>query len=61
MANPDADRVTVLDVETGKLVALVQVGNGPREIVITPDREYALVLNEDSGDVAVIRIFSLAR
>lgn len=60
VANPDADRVTVLDVETGKLAALVQVGRGPGQILITPDRQYALVLNENSGDVAVIRIFSLA-
>ncbi|MEO8370873.1 MAG: YncE family protein [Candidatus Solibacter sp.] len=59
VANPDADSVTVLDVETGKLVALVRVGSGPRQIVITPDNEYALVLNERSGDMAVIRIFSL--
>jgi YVTN family beta-propeller protein len=59
VANPDADRVTVLDVETGNLVALVQVGQEPRQIVITPDNEYALVLNERSGDMAVIRIFSL--
>ncbi len=59
VANPDADRITVLDVETGNLVALVQVGSGPRQIVITPDNEYALVLNEKSGDMAVIRIFSL--
>ena len=60
VANPDADRVTVLDVETGKLVALVQVGREPRQIVITPDNEYALVLNEKSGDMAVIRIFTLS-
>jgi YVTN family beta-propeller protein len=59
VANPGADSVTVLDVETGKLVALVQVGREPRQIVITPDNEYALVLNEKSGDMAVIRIFSL--
>jgi YVTN family beta-propeller protein len=59
VANPDADIVTVLDVETGNLVALVQVGREPRQIVITPDNEYALVLNQKSGDMAVIRIFSL--
>ncbi len=60
VSNPDADRVTVLDVETGNLAALVHVGKGPGEILITPDRQFALVLNQDSGDVAVIRIFSLA-
>lgn len=59
VANPDADTVTVLDVESGKLVALVQVGREPRQIILTPNREYALVLNEKSGDMAVIRIFSL--
>jgi YVTN family beta-propeller protein len=59
VANPDADSVTVLDIETGKLVALVRVGLEPRQIVITPDNEYALVLNQKSGDMAVIRIFSL--
>jgi YVTN family beta-propeller protein len=59
VANPEADTVTVLDVETGKLVALVQVGREPRQIVLTPNRDYALVLNEKSGDMAVIRIFSL--
>jgi YVTN family beta-propeller protein len=59
VANPDTDTVTVLDVETGRLVALVQVGSEPRQIVITPDNEYALVLNEKSGDMAVIRIFTL--
>ena len=60
VSNPDADRVTVLDVETGNLAALVHVGKGPGEILITPDRQYALVLNEASGDLAVIRIVSLA-
>lgn len=59
VANPDADSVTVLDVESGKLVALVSVGRQPCHIVTTPDNEYALVLNEKSGDMAVIRVFSL--
>jgi YVTN family beta-propeller protein len=59
VANPETNSVTVLDVETGKLTALVQVGQGPRYILITPDNQYALVLNEKSGDLAVIRIYSL--
>ena len=59
VANPDADTVTVLDVETGKLIAQVQVGRQPGDIIVTPDNQYALVLNEISGDMAVIRIFSL--
>ena len=31
----------------------------PRHILITPDKQYALVLNRRSGDLAVIRIQSL--
>jgi DNA-binding beta-propeller fold protein YncE len=60
VANPDTSGITVLDVETRRLVALVQVGQRPRYILVTPDRQYALVLNEQSGDLAVIRVFSLA-
>jgi len=29
-----------------------QVGRDPRQIVVTPDNEYALVLNQQSGDMA---------
>jgi DNA-binding beta-propeller fold protein YncE len=64
VANPDTNSVTVLDLDNnGRLVASVQVGQSPRSIVITPERpgldQYALVLNEKSGDLAVIRIKSL--
>ena len=41
-------------------MAGVQVGRRPGSILITPDNQYILVLNEQSGDLAVIRIFSLA-
>ncbi|MBZ5729168.1 MAG: hypothetical protein LAP87_29860 [Acidobacteriia bacterium] len=60
VANPDSNGITVMDVDTRTLVALVQVGQEPRQILLTPDNQWALVLNETSGDVAVIRIFSLA-
>jgi DNA-binding beta-propeller fold protein YncE len=61
VANPDSDRITALDVNTmGKsLIAVVDVGQEPRSIVMTPDNQYALVLNRKSGDVAVIRTYSL--
>jgi YVTN family beta-propeller protein len=61
VSNPDSNSVTVLDFDNQgkKLVAVVQVGQGPRQIVLTPDGEYALVVNEKSGDLAVIRIQAL--
>jgi len=60
-ANPDSGTVTVLDVDTRNLVAVVGVGQEPSHILITPDQEYALVLNAKSGDLAVIRVLSLGR
>jgi DNA-binding beta-propeller fold protein YncE len=64
VANPETNSVTVLDLDNnGRLVASVQVGQEPRSIVVTPARpnqdQYALVLNEKSGDLAVIRLKSL--
>jgi DNA-binding beta-propeller fold protein YncE len=63
-ANPETNSVTILDLENnGRLVASVQVGQAPGAIVMTPDLpdtdRYALVLNEQSGDLAVIRLKSL--
>jgi DNA-binding beta-propeller fold protein YncE len=59
VANPETSGIMVFDVDTRKLVALVQVGRQPGSILVTPDNQYALVLDEKSGDMAVIRIFSL--
>jgi DNA-binding beta-propeller fold protein YncE len=64
VANPETNSITVLDFENnGKLVAAVQVGQEPRSILVTPPQpgndQYALVLNQKSGDLAVIRMYSL--
>ena len=59
VANPPAAAVTVLDVDTRKLVAVVGVGADPGQILFTPDGVYALVLNRGSGDLAIMRINSL--
>jgi len=52
--------VSVIDIETRRVIAVAQVGREPACIGITPDQQYALVLNRASGDVAVIRIASIA-
>jgi YVTN family beta-propeller protein len=56
VANPESGSVTVLDIDTRKLVGALAVGQEPRRILITPDNRYALVLNKQSGNMAVIRI-----
>ena len=58
-ANPASDEVTILSIETQRVIAVVHVGQQPGYITITPDNQYALVLNRASGDMAVIRIASL--
>jgi DNA-binding beta-propeller fold protein YncE len=56
VANPATDNVTILDLATQNLSAIVNVGKEPGEIIITPDNRWALVLNQASGDMAVIRL-----
>jgi hypothetical protein len=56
VASRAGSEITILSVPTRKVIAVVQAGQGTRRILITPDDQYALVLNEYSGDLAVIRI-----
>jgi len=56
VANRDAGAVTVMNIVTGKVGAVLAVGSEPRHIVVTPDNQYALALNGRSGDMAVIWI-----
>ncbi len=60
VTNPQTGEVTILDIETRRVIAVVAVGRGPCYIVSTPDRQYALVLNRDSGDMAVIRLAAIS-
>jgi DNA-binding beta-propeller fold protein YncE len=60
VTNPESDGITVLDIRDYSLVAVVQVGRGPGRILLTPDGQYALVLNEKSGDMAVVRMLALS-
>lgn len=60
LTNPETDGITVLDIRDYSLVAAVQVGRGPCQILLTPDGQYALVLNEKSGDIAVVRMLALS-
>jgi YVTN family beta-propeller protein len=60
VANPTSADVSILDIETSKVLAVTPVGTEPSSIIITPDDQYALVLNQASGDMAVIRISNVA-
>jgi DNA-binding beta-propeller fold protein YncE len=56
VASRTGPEINILSVATRKVIAVVQAGLGTRQILITPDDQFALVLNEYSGDLAVIRI-----
>ena len=56
IASPTSGEVSILNVGTRKLVAIVSVGAEPAFITTTPNSTYALVLNKKSGDMAVLRI-----
>jgi len=61
VANPDAGNVTILDITTHRMVGAVPVGKDPSFVTITPDGQYALVLNRASGDMGVIRVKAVVR
>jgi DNA-binding beta-propeller fold protein YncE len=61
VANPDTGTVTVLDIDYREFVGVINVGNEPQFLLVTPDNEYLLVLNRRSGDMAVMHIPALSR
>ncbi len=56
IASPASGEVSILNIPTRKVIGVVQVGSDPGFIAVTPDDQYALVLNRKSGDVAVLRV-----
>lgn len=56
VTNPGSGDLTILDIDTRHLSASVHVGEDPGEVLLTPDGEYALVVDRQSGNVSVIRI-----
>lgn len=56
VASPESGNVSVLNIESRKVIAVVAVGSDPGFVTLTPGDQYALVLNRKSGDVAVLRI-----
>jgi YVTN family beta-propeller protein len=61
VTNPQAGQVTILNIATRKVMAVAPVGADPGTVVITPDNQFALVLNRKSGDMAVLLIQASAK
>jgi len=56
VANPGSGEVTILNITNRRVIAVASVGVDPGFITVTPDNQYALVLNRKSGDLAVLII-----
>ncbi len=56
IASPQSGDVSILNIATQRVIGVLPVGNDPGFIAVTPDDQYALVLNRKSGDVAVVRV-----
>ena len=56
VASPLSGDVSILNITTRKVIAVLPVGSDPGYIRVTPGDQYALVLNRKSGDVAVLSV-----
>jgi len=56
VASRTGSDLCILNIDTRKVVGFVETGGRPSFITVTPDSQYALVLDQMSGDMGVIRI-----
>jgi YVTN family beta-propeller protein len=56
VTSPASGDVSVLNIASHKVIAVVPVGSDPGQVLITPDEQFALVLNRESGTVTVLNI-----
>jgi DNA-binding beta-propeller fold protein YncE len=56
VGSASVSNLCILDVESRKVIGLLEVSAHSSYIAITPDNQYVLVLDEASGDMAVIHI-----
>jgi hypothetical protein len=60
VASPLAGTVSILRIDTRKVIGVVSVGSDPGFVAVTRDDQYALVLNRTSGDMAVLDVGAIA-
>jgi YVTN family beta-propeller protein len=60
VANSNSGEVTVIDIRNHKVRAVVSVGHRADALLVTPDNNFVLVLNRESGDMAVLRVGAMS-
>ena len=61
VANSKSGDVSIFSIDSRRMIGVAPAGTNPSFITITPDNQYALVLNQDSGDMAVLWIPAMVR
>lgn len=61
VASPSVGNVSILEINSRKVIAVVSVGSDPGFVAVTPDDQYALILNRQSGDVSVLRVATITK
>jgi len=56
VASRTGSDLCILNIDTRKVVGFVETGGRPSLVTVTPDSQYALVLDQMSGDMGVVRI-----
>jgi YVTN family beta-propeller protein len=56
VASPTSGDVSILNINTRKVIAVVPVGSDPGFIRVMANDQYALVLNRKSGDMAILSV-----
>jgi YVTN family beta-propeller protein len=56
VTNMESGDLTILDIDTRSRAASVHVGENPGDILLTPDGEYALIVDQRTGNISVVRI-----
>jgi DNA-binding beta-propeller fold protein YncE len=56
VASRTGSDLCILNIDTRKVIGFVETGGRPSFITVTPDSQYALVLDQDNGDMGVIRV-----
>ncbi len=59
IANPLSGDVSILNIQSRKIVAIAPVGVDPGFVTFTPNDRFALILNRKSGDVAVLDVANI--
>jgi len=60
IASPESGQVTIMSIDSHRVIGVVQVGSDPGFVAVTPGDQYALVLNRASGDMAVLSVRTIA-